>query len=161
MRKKTKYYLATVFDEKITKIITEEEKQTLRLSSYRGPFDSKKELKEHCEMLKEPCKICGGIVELEYTEPLKSELIEDGICFSCHFWKEKVHSYNERTVIVDGLHYRYFDDNPGAAFLGFGGREFRIKFNDGREVVTHNLWHQGNIPERFRDKLPDNAQFIN
>jgi hypothetical protein len=28
---------------------------------------------------------------------------------------------------------------------------------DGRSIKTNNLWFGGVIPERFRDRLPDNA----
>ena len=35
-----------------------------------------------------------------------------------------------------------------------------IRFTDGREVITHNLWHQGTIPKHFRARLPDNAVFV-
>ncbi len=46
-------------------------------------------------------------------------------------------------------------------FRGFGGREFRIRFYDGRtDVVTRNLWHQGIIPEHYRALLPDNAEWV-
>jgi len=43
---------------------------------------------------------------------------------------------------------------------GFGGAEFKIKFKDGRTVVTQNLWSVGDIPEEYRNALPDNAKFI-
>ena len=63
------------------------------------------------------------------------------------------------TVRVDGDHY-ICCPNTNAYFKGFGGREFKILFDDGRKVVSQNLWHQGNIPESHRKRLPNNAKFL-
>jgi hypothetical protein len=41
-----------------------------------------------------------------------------------------------------------------------GGARSTIRFRDGRSVVTHNLWCQGEVPAHFREALPDNAEFI-
>jgi len=85
----------------------------------------------------------------------------DGKCHSCHFWLRKVELSEEdrvRQVIVDNIHYMIGKQNT-SGFKGFGGREFIIQFFDGRIVETSNLWHQGEIPERFRSMLPDNAVF--
>ncbi len=103
-------------------------------------------------------------------------MMERKLCFSCNYWFEWAHLLPdelttllngedhkreaERCVRVNGKHYYYHDDEPGAAFQGHGGAKFTIKFNDGRQVITKNLWAQGTIPAHFRDRLPDNAQFI-
>ena len=44
-------------------------------------------------------------------------------------------------------------------FQGFGGAEFRIRFNDGYEVITHNLWCQGEPEGSWKEKFPNNADF--
>src|SRR3954467_4010293 len=44
--------------------------------------------------------------------------------------------------------------------LGFGGRDWEIRFLDGEVIETNNLWHQGEIPLALRSVLPDNAEFI-
>jgi hypothetical protein len=54
-----------------------------------------------------------------------------------------------------GLDKREPDD-----WKGFGGRKFIILFEDGRKVITTNLWSQGEIPKSFREDLPNNAKFI-
>jgi len=76
-----------------------------------------------------------------------------------------------RAVRVGGRHF-FIGDEPSSEkldvlrklpfgnFLGFGGSEFRIRFFDGREVVTHNLRHNGEIPQDYRAMLPDNAEFV-
>jgi hypothetical protein len=50
-------------------------------------------------------------------------------------------------------------DTPGYC-LGYGGAKHVIRFHDGREVTTRNLWHCGTVPPVFRDRLPDNASFV-
>ena len=111
------------------------------------------------------CVKCGEMENNRYVNPTMKEMEEQQICFHCHFWMEKVgwrKSNDPRAVIVNGRYY-YIDDEavPGyQGFRGFGGSEFKIKFNDGREVISHNLWCQGDIPAHFRDVLTDNAVFI-
>lgn len=43
---------------------------------------------------------------------------------------------------------------------GHGGSLFRIRMHDGTLIDSRNLWCQGPIPERFRDRLYDNAEFL-
>lgn len=75
------------------------------------------------------------------------------------FWGMHFALYDENVVIVKGKHFRMGQsDGP---FKGFGGALFSIKFHDGREVDCRNLWMQGDIPEEWRDRLPDNAVFTN
>lgn len=73
------------------------------------------------------------------------------------FWSEKISTRNDPDVaIIDGNHYII----GGELNKGFGGRKFTIKFMDGRVVETCDLWHQGKIPESYREVLSDNAKFI-
>ncbi len=81
-------------------------------------------------------------------------------CFDCSFWLKKITMPEEdenRRVIVTGQHYMMGANTSGPK--GFAGRRFAIHFNDGRTVETCNLWFQGEIPEKFRAWLPDNARF--
>jgi hypothetical protein len=43
---------------------------------------------------------------------------------------------------------------------GHAGAWFGIRFNDGREVETTNLWFRGDVPEEYKEDLPDNAVFF-
>lgn len=43
---------------------------------------------------------------------------------------------------------------------GTNGATFHIAFDDGRLVVSQNLWQNGEIPPEFREQLPDNARFV-
>jgi hypothetical protein len=91
-------------------------------------------------------------------------LLEARLCFSCNYWLKLVDVKDDpRTVRIDGGHYIILPDGDGPVgglFQGFGGRRFTIEFFDGRQAVTNNLWNQGDIPEHFRVRLPDNARFI-
>jgi hypothetical protein len=64
-----------------------------------------------------------------------------------------------KRVVVNGDHYYLGDDKPGG-FKGFGGHRWEIEFFDGRKVITHDLWHQGTVPPKWRERYPDNAKFI-
>ncbi|MEV0556320.1 hypothetical protein AB0I27_23060 [Streptomyces sp. NPDC050597] len=67
-----------------------------------------------------------------------------------------------KRVVVAGEHYVLGDDKPDypKAFKGFGGRRFAIEFLDGRRIVTHDLWHQGVVPPKWRERYPNNARFV-
>jgi len=61
-------------------------------------------------------------------------------------------------VVIDGEHYMLGDNTAG--MKGFGGRRFDIEFFDGRRVTTTDLWFQGVIPPKWRERFPDNARFV-
>lgn len=65
-----------------------------------------------------------------------------------------------KRVVVNGEHYYLGDDKPGYGFKGFGGHRWEIEFFDGRKVITHDLWHQGTVPPKWRERYPDNARFV-
>lgn len=89
----------------------------------------------------------------------RERLIEVGICPDCDFWIEKWRMRDDSNVVrVDGQHYIIGAGN--AIGIGHGGDTFVIKFNDGREMTTTNLWHQGEIPLFWCQLLPDNATFV-
>ena len=110
------------------------------------------------------CRICGNTDNLDrWNKDGISKIMEkEKVCCSCGFWLEKIALTDENTVVVNGTRYTIGKEDPYLLFRGFGGREFNIEFFDGRKVVSHNLWCQGNIPERFRSypELQDNARFV-
>ena len=99
-----------------------------------------------------------------WTSTGELDRAKDSADFTSSFWKEKMADevrLSEKTARIDGVHYtiaRETDDNR--AFRGYGGARFVIQFNDGRRVVTTNLWCQGRIPMAYRDVLADNAKFV-
>ena len=111
------------------------------------------------------CRECGGEISLHFNESTKAKLLKHNICFTCNFWRE--HAELKDRCVIDGVMY-YADPNitekPGfgqGKFLGMGGRRFDIEWFDGRKQTTYSLWCNGQIPEHFRARIPDNARFLN
>ena len=131
-------------------------------SSLSCRYETREELIKEQGIPDEPCRECGQIFSTTYMNDTKANMIKDNICFTCYFWKCKLSvKDNPRTARINGTHYFIENDNyNGYAFRGFGGREFNIRFNDGRLVTTHNLWCQGDIPDHFKERLPNNATFV-
>ena len=127
-------------------------------SSCTGRYDTKDELLVGCKIHHFPCIKCGNLFSTNYSNG--EDLRRKRMCFSCDFWDQYEKTQHLDThAIIDGLHYVICSEDKGV-FRGFGGRLFKILFNDGREVVTTNLWHQGTIPPHFRKRMPDNAKFM-
>ena len=96
------------------------------------------------------CKECGKTEQGTYSPSPRP-----GYCFSCSFWMDRT---EEDGIRIGGQHFTLGrEDAPG--MRGFDGRVFRIRKGD-REFLTSNLWSNGRIPEHFRDRLPDNGEFI-
>jgi hypothetical protein len=109
------------------------------------------------------CRKCGEIEQNQFHEDTKKRLLELRLCFYCDFWQTKVGRCRESNqAVIDGKVYSISPDQPAGyqGFLGFGGSRHEIQFFDGRTVVSHNLWFNGEIPPHWRDELPDNARFV-
>lgn len=65
-----------------------------------------------------------------------------------------------REVIVNNVHYMLGTTGGPNSMRGFGGRRWRIQFHDGRLIETTDLWYQGTIPPKWRERYPDNAIFL-
>ena len=110
-----------------------------------------------------PCVECGGWVEMNYRH--SAQLRALGECFKCHYWLERVRQPDRMNVaIIDesrGRCYYTVGDRTGPSdCLGYGGQRFDIEFHDGRQVTTNDLWFGGEVPQRFLDRLPANARFL-
>ena len=154
-----KWYLVCVrnVDNEFERILHCERKD-LPEWSYLHEADSLEELHELIAGFK--CSKCGGVVTLSYTN--NDDLINHKMCFKCdHFRLVKLTANNDKNrMIINHSSYHVVPDNNGFS-KGFGGREFKIKrFDNPNVIVTHNLWHQGEIPKIWRDEIPDNAVFI-
>lgn len=112
------------------------------------------------------CKVCSKIEGLHWYDRTNETLKKTNLCFSCNFWYEKTALKDDpSSVRIDGDYY-WIGEIPDKISLkkfkanyGYYGREFKILFNDGREVVTNNLWHNGKIDPNWKKQLPDNATF--
>jgi hypothetical protein len=109
------------------------------------------------------CRECGDVLNDHWIEPVKTHVLTQKLCHDCLHWTGYVNTKsNPRHFVVCGQHYVIEPDLPKnyRGFVGHGGAEFTVRFNDGREVVTRNLWAQGKVPQWFRDRLPDTAVFV-
>lgn len=106
------------------------------------------------------CRICGKREEDNYFG--NRRMVDEKLCFACNFWDGYVHvKDNPNHAVIEGCHYVVCDsDSSNPRWNGFGGQVFKIKWSDGREKETNNLWAQGSIPEYFQRELVDNAQFV-
>lgn len=85
---------------------------------------------------------------------------EHGECFECALWRERLPLRgNSNVAIIDGTFYTIGDEDSKEPFRGFGGDKFVIRFKDGREVITTNLWYGGQISDAWKSQFPDNANF--
>lgn len=101
------------------------------------------------------CCICGK--EIKKSQYLGAVLCSSE-CFHHKFWNDIVNEKDEH-LIINGECY-YNETNPDGIYRGFGGRGFKIKKFDGTIIQTSNLWHQGTVPEDYKDLLPNNAEWI-
>lgn len=109
------------------------------------------------------CVECGGTDRATYAAETRERMLARSLCFLCLFWHDRIDAQSDPAAcIINGQSFqdagRRTDINRSS--LGFGGREFRIEFLDGRVIETNNLFGQGPVPERFRDRLPDTARFV-
>jgi len=112
------------------------------------------------------CVKCGNRVDPYHNQK------DLNICCGCNYWQHRVNEINRgnsRIAILekDGKPTCYYigNENPRDGWVGFSGRKFLIEFLDGRYkeetiIETTNLWHNGIVPEHFRDELPINARFV-
>ena len=104
------------------------------------------------------CPTCGK--ELSNRSWEENSIKEHGECFECSLWRERLPLVgNSNVAIIDGTFYTIDDEDSKDPFRGFGGDKFVIRFKDGREITTTNLWCGGNISEAWKPKFPNNADF--
>ena len=101
-------------------------------------------------------------------DSIHQALIDD-YDFTTEFWAEKSMFFpggktpNGQLFVIEGACYYKADrEQTGGAYRGFGGRSFTIRvLATGGIVKTSDLWFNGKIPPRFRDRMPDTAEFVN
>lgn len=119
-----------------------------------GGCKTREELIKESKILEDCAECHTSYFSTTYTNG--DELKIQHICFSCNFWREKLSIKDDPSVFrINGGHYCLGGEG------GFGGRKFSIKRVDsGKVIETNKLWSQGEIPTHFRDRLPDNAEFL-
>lgn len=80
-------------------------------------------------------------------------------CFDANYWLDRVKNKDSKTqVVYEGVVYQI--DREDQSEKGYYGQKFEIEFLDGSKVLTTNLWHNGTIPEAFKELLPNNAKTL-
>lgn len=79
--------------------------------------------------------------------------------FTKKYWEDLIERDIPNRLVINGVHYVH-NGMSKSKYRGMGGSEYTIKLNGGAIVKTNDLWHQGDIPQEFRDELPDNAEFV-
>lgn len=108
------------------------------------------------------CVECGEI-HTPHQWSTGAKLAARGLCHFCAFWTDAyLRVQSGRSIVVGGNCYSIAEEpKPGErGFFGHGGSLFRIEYPDGRIVESRNLWHNGDVPPRWRERLPDNARFL-
>ena len=121
-------------------------------------------MKEPTEYPTVTCHICNKDDVAYYNSKIITRMVNEKLCFSCLFWvkiKEQ-DAVTNNWAVINSEHIIILPDEPESQrqYSGCGGSEFTILFNDGRKIVTHNLWHQGTIPEHFKYIFPNNAKYV-
>lgn len=107
------------------------------------------------------CKECALQDETCFGPTLNRQMEEFTLCFNCLYWHTRIAEKDDPfSVRIGGKHYTIHADDAPKGARGFGGVLHTIRFFDDSVVETRNLWSQGEIPARFRDRLLDNASFI-
>lgn len=122
------------------------------------------------------CLECGfENPNINYGGGYREQLKERKLCFTCNHWTNYIERTDlltswkvdtERTRIVVNGHAYSFDTNQpfkdkSRGLLGYGGRVWWIYFpSSDTRVKTNDLWHGGEVPEHFRDRIRNNAEFL-
>lgn len=104
------------------------------------------------------CIECGKHEAAKYLN--NEKMVSRRLCFFCNFWTN--HANNPNGIRVNGKHYTIGAEHPKTErhLRGFCGDKFHFRKHDGAEIVSTNVWFQGDIPERFRERMPDNAVIV-
>lgn len=124
----------------------------------------------------------GGCGSTGYASRVEAELrLAQDIWGHIQFWESKI-AYRdngdttfvsrarrhldkpERVIRCNAKHYTLGPEphrNERRDMLGHGGARFRFRLLATGEIIeSHNVWFQGQIPDEYRELLPDNAEAV-
>ena len=79
--------------------------------------------------------------------------------FTRDYWKALIERRAHPDVVI--VDHRFYVMGDKDVFpKGFNGKNFKIRFPDGRVIEHDNLWNGSEIPKEFWSDLPDNAEFL-
>lgn len=108
--------------------------------------------------MKRKCRECGTEVALE-KHPMKTRLAMMGakLCQDCLRWHDALEKIlDPDSLRIGGIQYFIREDIPDAP----EAVEETILRDDGELIITKSLVRMGRVPERFVDRLQDNAVFV-
>lgn len=115
------------------------------------------------------CSKCGDPkARNTYSEPDKTRMTEQKLCFTCLFWIKHdeglANGGHAKATIIEGSIYTPGSRTSGS-FRGMAGRRFDIEYIEpsihaGKRITTFDLWAGGLMPEWLRHKWPDTAKFL-
>lgn len=117
---------------------------------------------------KEPkvfCRECKALMALPKDKSEAMVALTINYCGLCYFWHQlEVVKNSPDSVRIGGKHYfigkeTSLEEDP-PKWRGIAGAKVIIKFFDGRTVTSTNFWYNGVIPDRWKNRLPENAEFI-
>lgn len=89
-------------------------------------------------------------------------------CAECHYWHVAyLMKENQHMIRINGV--QYYIGEESAKDKGFRGQRFQFRYLDkltylpdsARPIlISTNLNYCGEVPAHFKDRLPDNAEFI-
>lgn len=94
---------------------------------------------------------------------IRTIMEERGWCFQCACWQNiyNVHKDDPGWIRIDGVSWilkPMVENVPkGWNGLGCGGKKMYINIDGKGIVASNNCWCQGNVPDVFKDLIPDNA----
>jgi hypothetical protein len=121
-------------------------------------------------MEKKVCLKCGSEENVDPTEymncPIRDIMEKNDWCYYCSFWQNLYNENkdNPRWIRVDGSSWILGEEvkKVGTGWgLGCGGRRLYFEKTEGNKKIlltSNNCWHQGDIPDVFKDIMPDNAR---
>lgn len=98
------------------------------------------------------CHVCGKTQEACYVNPTRQEMVDNQLCFGCHYWKVWIANRVSLGFVTEEYEFFCIGQEDDRAFMrGFGGRFFLVEeIATGKRFASTNLWNGSQIPPEFR-----------
>lgn len=113
------------------------------------------------------CKLCGNQENPDdfcnENNRVVETMLKQHVCFNCAFWMNIINSQAPPGQIIIGHTYYIahpYVKRPLNRIKGNNGKEMYIRIFNGELIKSNNVWCKGEIPEQFREQLPDTANFL-
>lgn len=104
------------------------------------------------------CEICGTKFEKQLWGGEFSQCCSEH-CFTTKFWDD-ICKEKEKHIVIDGVCYAVADGSVNG-FWGMVVQNLRLKCSIPEKLSKlNNLWCQGDVPEEYKPRLPNTAEFV-